>query len=882
MTSEKTHDYETTRNGASTPVVLGLYLFWICALQIAVVADIFAQIDLDTIGRFEGASSFGDAAAKGDFNGDGIGDVAIGSPEENRVELIFGSPGLWAARASQATLTLTPSVTRGIVNNQFGFALGACDFDGDGKDELVVGAPATTVATHNAAGAVHIYSILPNRGDSGPFQLEKTLDDSQFPDEEAGAGELFGRALIVGSIQGNNRCDIAVGVPGQEVGGNAAAGAVRLYHRVSQQVDVLPVRSFTALDFEEPTRENGSFGLALAIGAFDRSSPSHAGLAISEPGVFAEQDFGKVYVDFGGFHGLNQATTDVLSGVEGFGLALAAGDFDGDGIDELAIGDPAGLKPTVGGKRVGLLHIADGNGPDAPHFETVVTLDQDQLGIAGGSEEFDYFAGRISVGDFDRNGYEDLVVSSSGENSDRGRVDVLYGHLDGFATDRVQGVAAEDFDPLLLTRVLSGVALGDLDGSGSDDLGLVLEQADVRGTPTIRVMQVSPARPRLLRVTKLLTRGDLVQLTDETREVGWIFTTNRDETGRLAVALQFTDGSEAILVEDGAGGWREIFDSARDFPSTDHIVSFELNSNDHFAAHIQEFRRGVQGTDAIFSHNGAVARHGDLNPALPRAVFADLGHPQLIGSSVWFVSAGDVFRTTRSGLELAIDRTAWIPRVPLAEITGLSVSRDGSQVGIVGSDTSDRDLAALNGQVLSVEGDAMVAPATGFVSRVRNISVEEREWAWSSLAEDSTGEYPFVSTREGSALFSPLRLRNGTEVVTYNLASRLTGNGELLTLWGRFVGARRWSLVLSCQGKPGGWLSMTTGDAIDFDGDRVMDAELRTIAAADPASDSLVVLGTLVGDVSSRSLMRVTNSWRGGLACPLFDDGFESGDTSSW
>ncbi|MBL8766289.1 MAG: FG-GAP repeat protein, partial [Planctomycetes bacterium] len=102
-------------------------------------------------------------AGAGDFNGDGFDDLAIGSPGEETagnyksgfVHVVFGSAsGLDTSSLeflSEANLAFP-----GFPSSRFGAALASGDFDGDGFDELAIGAPQSTVANLSAAGVVYV------------------------------------------------------------------------------------------------------------------------------------------------------------------------------------------------------------------------------------------------------------------------------------------------------------------------------------------------------------------------------------------------------------------------------------------------------------------------------------------------------------------------------------------------------------------------------------------------------------------------------------------------------------------------------------------------------------------------------------------------------
>jgi hypothetical protein len=110
-----------------------------------------------------------------------------------------------------------------------------------------------------------------------------------------------------------------------------------------------------------------------------------------------------------------------------FGYAVAAGDFNGDGYRDLAVGLPerrGGAVNVIYGSRDGL------EPADAEQWT------QDSRGVPGVSEPGDYFGQALAVGDFDADGYADVAVGASGENrggngQPMGAVSVIYGSSAG-------------------------------------------------------------------------------------------------------------------------------------------------------------------------------------------------------------------------------------------------------------------------------------------------------------------------------------------------------------------------------------------------------------------------------------------------------------------
>jgi hypothetical protein len=133
---------------------------------------------------------------------------------------------------------------------------------------------------------------------------------------------------------------------------------------------------------------------------------------------------------------VNGAVEGVSESHDNFGAALATGDFDNDGRDDLAIGVPG---ETMGSKyRAGAVNILHGRSDQVGLTSLVDMLwHQDSSGIQGVAEAYDAFGSSLAAGDFDNNGYDDLAIGVPGETvyplgpddlpTQNGAVQVIYG-----------------------------------------------------------------------------------------------------------------------------------------------------------------------------------------------------------------------------------------------------------------------------------------------------------------------------------------------------------------------------------------------------------------------------------------------------------------------
>ncbi len=189
------------------------------------------------------------------------------------------------------------------------------------------------------------------------------------------------------------------------------------------------------------------FGDALAAGDFD--GDGNGGFDDLAIGVPREGDNGSVYVILGSQFGLIFANSVFWApgalGIEPeagarLGAAIAAGDFDGDGHDDLVIGDPeqdlgaAGEIPDAG-----LIVFAFGAPTGFDLSRSVLASDPE------GSEAGDRFGWALAVGDFDGDSHADLVIGTpyydvGGVAGDVGLQVVVYGSLfaDGFEAGAMQ------------------------------------------------------------------------------------------------------------------------------------------------------------------------------------------------------------------------------------------------------------------------------------------------------------------------------------------------------------------------------------------------------------------------------------------------------------
>ncbi len=411
--------------------------------------------DAKLIGEVAGDLAGYAVCGAGDVNGDGMDDVFVGAYE---ADTTGPSAGISYLVHGPITGDVDLSTADAILEGEFsgdrsGVAVAAGDVDGNGYQDLIVGAYLDDEGGSSAGAGYIVYGPT-----TGTTPLGSA--DTKFIGEQA--GDYAGMSVAAGDVNADGYDDVLVGARRSSIGGTDTGTAYLIYGPVYGWIDLSAAdAAFTG----EVTGDNLGRDRCLAVGG-DLDDDGVGDVALGSPGDYYLAQAGKVHLVFSPYTGTldlgsDDATlTGELLGTEAGMVDM--GDVNGDGIDDLMVGGPA---HTGQGADSGAAYVQ--YGPVTADMD-LVSADVRIYGDAAGDEVGTSVA---IAGDMDGDGYIDIALGAPGDDdagTDAGAAYLFNGPLIGqlamtVATAQFTGESADDDFGYLDTA-------GDIDGDGYDDL----------------------------------------------------------------------------------------------------------------------------------------------------------------------------------------------------------------------------------------------------------------------------------------------------------------------------------------------------------------------------------------------------------------------------
>lgn len=356
-----------------------------------------------------GAEFGGSVAGAGDVNGDGYDDIVVGAMHYDNGQDEEGAAFVYLGSASG----INAQAVAILESNQSGAWLGSAvagagDVNNDGFADLVLGAMNYTNG-ESEEGALYLYPGSP----TGPNAAGLTIIENNLVDARLGNS-----VSAAGDVNGDGYGDIVAGAYAFE---DDDRGALFTYHGGPAGLNPTPASAI------EGTQPYAQMGWDVS-GAGDINADGYADI-IAGCHWYNYED-GAAFVYYGSANGIDTANaTGLFPHSQGMAVNMGesvsgAGDINGDGYSDIIIGVPRYID-----EQTSIL-----TGQALVYFGHPTGIQNDPLTLTGNpNDEYDFFGWAVSyAGDINADGYSDIMVGSPNYGSsqtDAEAAHIYYGNM---------------------------------------------------------------------------------------------------------------------------------------------------------------------------------------------------------------------------------------------------------------------------------------------------------------------------------------------------------------------------------------------------------------------------------------------------------------------
>jgi ankyrin repeat protein len=322
----------------------------------------------------------------------GVAELLINKGADSSIRTESGKTLLeLAQQRKQAESTVPDKIFNGDPNSYFGFPIACGDVDGDGYDDILIGA----WRYNNRRGRVYLFYGGPDMD---------TTADVIF--EGQNQGDVLGNSIACGDIDNDGYEDIIVGAAGY----SEKRGRAYLYWGSDRDsMDANPDKIFVG-DEEKLASFGGGYPAV-----YDIDNDGYGDIILCA--YISSDGTGRVYLYYGNTKELMDTSADLIFKPEDAkytGYTISCGDVDNDGYGDIVVGAHAKQWPVY------LYYGANKSNMDAK-------ADVIFKGQSEGNDSFGYGIYGIVCVDQNRDGYDDVVIGAGGDNDKQGRVYLFHG-----------------------------------------------------------------------------------------------------------------------------------------------------------------------------------------------------------------------------------------------------------------------------------------------------------------------------------------------------------------------------------------------------------------------------------------------------------------------